>query len=130
MKKIACFFVCVFVCMEPVLQAQMDQKLVKEKASPRAISPNLFGIFFEDINYAADGGLYAELIQNRSFEYSASDRGEWHPLTAWQFTKEGFGYGTISVETSAPVHANNPHYVVLNIEEAGREGVGLINSRF
>jgi hypothetical protein len=35
---------------------------------PKNISPDLFGIFFEDINYAADGGLYAELIQNRSFE--------------------------------------------------------------
>ncbi len=37
---------------------------------PKAISPDLFGIFFEDINYSADGGLYAELIQNRSFAYS------------------------------------------------------------
>ena len=85
MKKIACFFLCVFVCMGVALQAQMDQKLVKQKASPgsKPISPNLFGIFFEDINYAADGGLYAELIQNRSFEYSASDRHDWHPLTAW-----------------------------------------------
>ena len=39
----------------------------------KAISPDLFGIFFEDINYAADGGLYAELVQNRSFEYTAAD---------------------------------------------------------
>jgi alpha-L-arabinofuranosidase len=132
MKKFACFFAYVFVCLIPAVQAQMDQKLVKQKApaGSKAISPNLFGIFFEDINYAADGGLYAELIQNRSFEYSASDRGEWHPLTAWQFTKEGFGYGTVSVETSTPVHANNPHYVVLNVEEEGREGVGLINTGF
>ena len=39
----------------------------------KAISPDLFGILFEDINYAADGGLYAELVQNRSFEYTAAD---------------------------------------------------------
>jgi hypothetical protein len=39
----------------------------------KPISPDLFGIFFEDINYAADGGLYAELVQNRSFEYTAAD---------------------------------------------------------
>ena len=37
-----------------------------------AISPELIGIFFEDINYGADGGLYAELVQNRDFEYSTA----------------------------------------------------------
>lgn len=130
MKKIACFFVFVFVCMGIVVQAQTAQQTVKQKTSSRAISPNLFGIFFEDINYAADGGLYAELIQNRSFEYSASDRRDWHSLTAWQYLTEGFGYGTVSVETSSPVHANNPHYLVLNIEDEGREGVGLTNTGF
>jgi alpha-N-arabinofuranosidase len=132
MKKFVCFLVYVFVCMGVAVQAQMDQQLVKQKApaGSKAISPNLFGIFFEDINYAADGGLYAELIQNRSFEYSASDRRDWHPLTAWQYTTEGFGYGTVSVETSDPVHANNPHYLVLNIEDEGREGVGLTNTGF
>jgi hypothetical protein len=36
----------------------------------KKISSDLFGLFFEDINYAADGGLYAELVQNRSFEYN------------------------------------------------------------
>jgi alpha-L-arabinofuranosidase len=41
------------------------------QTSGKKISPNLFGLFFEDINYSADGGLYAELVQNRSFEYSA-----------------------------------------------------------
>lgn len=132
MKRPVCFFVCVFVCISVLVQAQMDRQLVKQKApaGSKAISPNLFGIFFEDINYAADGGLYAELIQNRSFEYSASDNRNWNPLTAWQFTKEGFSYGTISVETSAPVHPNNPHYVVLKIEEVGREGVGITNTGF
>ncbi|MBN2814286.1 MAG: hypothetical protein JXQ80_09430, partial [Bacteroidales bacterium] len=42
----------------------------------KKISPLLFGLFFEDINYAADGGLYAELIQNRSFEYNPTERRE------------------------------------------------------
>ncbi|OQP54525.1 alpha-N-arabinofuranosidase [Niastella yeongjuensis] len=117
MKKLICLLASCF-CMGVVVQAQ------------KPISPHLFGIFFEDINYAADGGLYAELIQNRSFEYSASDKRDWNPLTAWQFTREGFSYGTISIETSTPVHPNNPHYVVLTIEEVGREGVGLNNTGF
>ncbi|KUL23030.1 hypothetical protein ADL12_40655 [Streptomyces regalis] len=46
----------------------------------RPIGPDVFGAFFEDINYAADGGLYAELVQNRSFAYSCNDRPEWHSL--------------------------------------------------
>lgn len=102
----------------------------KKAATGKPISPDLFGVFFEDLSYAADGGLYAELIQNRSFEYSPADRRDWNPLTAWEYTTQGFGYGTISVATTAPLSANNPHYVVLNIEEEGQEGVGLTNTGF
>ncbi|WP_183576493.1 alpha-L-arabinofuranosidase C-terminal domain-containing protein [Mucilaginibacter sp. X5P1] len=93
----------------------------------KRISADLFGAFFEDLSYAADGGLYAELIQNRSFEYSASDRKGWNSLTNWEYTTEGFGYGTISVETRQPINANNPHYVVLNIDDPGQNGVGITN---
>lgn len=99
----------------------------------KAISPDLFGIFYEDISYAADGGLYAELLQNRSFEYSPSDKdnwsneSNWQPLTAWEFETDGFGYGSLSIETKSPIHSNNPHYVVVEIEEEGKEGIGLIN---
>jgi alpha-L-arabinofuranosidase len=96
----------------------------------KQISPNLFGIFFEDLSYAADGGLYAELIQNRSFEYAPDDRKDWQPFTAWEYLKKGYGYGTLSVETREPIHPNNPHYIVLKVDDAGQEGVGLINSGF
>lgn len=43
----------------------------------------MYGVFFEDINRAADGGLYAELVQNRSFEYSTADNSSYTPLTSW-----------------------------------------------
>lgn len=101
------------------------------------ISPNLFGLFFEDINYAADGGLYAELVQNRSFEYNPTEQREWHPLSFWEYVSPGFSYGRISVETNSPIHPNNPHYVVLDVEHVGHEdnysgetGVGIKNSGF
>jgi alpha-N-arabinofuranosidase len=97
---------------------------------PKPISPDLFGIFFEDISYAADGGLYAELVQNRSFEYSVNDRKSWHPFIAWEYVTQGFGYGNLSLETNAPLNSNNPHYLVLTIEDEGREGIGLANSGF
>jgi alpha-L-arabinofuranosidase len=103
----------------------------------KKISPDLFGLFFEDINYSADGGLYAELVQNRSFEYNPAERGDWNPFSYWEYQIPGFSYGKISVESSSPVHANNPHYLVLDIEHVGHEaqyqgdsGVGIRNSGF
>ncbi|MFF3380204.1 alpha-L-arabinofuranosidase C-terminal domain-containing protein [Streptomyces sp. NPDC002680] len=47
------------------------------------IDDTMYGVFFEDINRAADGGLYAELVQNRSFEYSTADNRSYTPLTSW-----------------------------------------------
>ena len=89
----------------------------------KAISDKLIGIFFEDISYAADGGLYAELIQNRDFEYSSRDRKEWSATTAWQSSQP------IQIETSDPLNANNPHYAVLESEPISNEGWdGIIDS--
>ena len=82
----------------------------------KAISPNLMGIFFEDISYAADGGLYAELIQNRDFEYSSKDRGEWSAQTAWRIEGEGLSW---HISTDNPLHKNNAHYAVLNTDKVG-----------
>ncbi|WP_326670178.1 alpha-L-arabinofuranosidase C-terminal domain-containing protein [Streptomyces canus] len=53
------------------------------------IDDTMYGVFFEDINRAADGGLYAELVQNRSFEYSTADNSSYTPLTSW--TASGTG---------------------------------------
>jgi GH43 family beta-xylosidase/alpha-L-arabinofuranosidase len=97
--------------------------------SVKMISPDLFGIFFEDINYAADGGLYAELIQNRSFEYTPGDRKEWNSLTAWGLVERGGGKGDLTVEADHPLHVNNPHYAVINATGQGG-AVGLRNAGF
>lgn len=95
----------------------------------KAISNELIGIFFEDISYGADGGLYGELIQNRDFEYSAADRGGWHSLTAWELKGEG---STVAIGTERPIHANNCHYATLStsaigatLENGGYDGIAL-----
>ena len=90
----------------------------------KAISEHLMGIFFEDINYGADGGLYAELVQNRDFEYSAADRREWTPTTAWTLHQNG-QEATLEVGTDQPLHANNPHYAVL---QASAEGTSVLRN--
>jgi Alpha-L-arabinofuranosidase len=125
-KPIAIFLCCTVVCASVWAQQQ-----------GKAISKNLFGIFFEDLNYAADGGLYAEMIQNRSFEYTPSDinwsknpHNNWCFFTAWGIEKDGAGIATISCETSAPIHTNNPHYLVFNALTRGEKGVGLCNSGY
>ncbi|MEU1011132.1 alpha-L-arabinofuranosidase C-terminal domain-containing protein [Streptomyces sp. NPDC005890] len=56
---------------------------VDPAATGPKIDKTMYGVFFEDINRAADGGLYAELVQNRSFEYSTDDNRSYTPLTAW-----------------------------------------------
>jgi len=95
----------------------------------KAISPDLFGIFFEDINYAADGGLYAELVQNRSFEYTAADHKDWNALTAWELVTRDGGRGSVAIETGAPLNDKNPHYAVVTADLGGGS-VGLMNGGF
>lgn len=94
----------------------------------KAISDMLIGIFFEDINYAADGGLYAELVQNRGFEYTPADtkgrNKNWNSYYAWSFTGADGGF---AVETEQPVHPNQQRYAVLDIAKSGD---ALVNAGF
>ena len=92
------------------LPATVTASLTVDASKTKAISDKLVGIFFEDISYAADGGLYAELVQNRDFEYSSSDRNEWNALTAWEHSKG------VRVETAQPLSKVNPHYVVMGAD--------------
>ncbi|MDE6562524.1 MAG: carbohydrate binding domain-containing protein [Muribaculaceae bacterium] len=93
-----------------------------DKDNAKQISDNFIGIFFEDINYGADGGLYAELIQNRDFEYSDKDRHEWTPTSYWESSDMN-----LSISTVDPIHANNSHYAVC--KTANKPGI-LSNKGF
>lgn len=98
----------------------LTAKITFEPDKPKTISNMLTGIFFEDLNYAADGGLYAELIQNRDFEYNLRDKGfndkNWNNTYAWAITgKDAF----LKIDSVSPIHANNPHYAVVNATTAG-----------
>ena len=82
----------------------------------KTISDKLIGIFFEDISYAADGGLYAELVQNRDFEYTSKDHRGWNATTAWHSSKP------IEIATEHPLHPNNPHYALIWPDTLWNEG--------
>ncbi len=95
-------------------------------AEGKPISPDLIGVFYEDLSYAADGGLYAELIQNRSFEFGPADHEGWNALTGWDVIKPEEGRARVIIDTGLPIDPNNPHYAVLGVAAAG-ETVGLRN---
>ena len=72
---------------------------VNTKKLGAPVQPTMYGIFFEDINYAADGGLYAELVKNRSFEFP-------NAFTGWDIS------GDVTLKNDGPFE-RNPHYVRL-----------------
>jgi hypothetical protein len=106
----------------------MKMKVIIETQKPKEEIKDLFGLFFEDLNHAADGGLYAELIQNRSFEFDPIDNKNYHSLTAWEkIEKEG--ELSFYIETENPVSGKNPHYLVMEVTKPGKE-VGVKNLGF
>ena len=86
-----------------------------------AINPAMWGIFFEDINFGADGGLYAELIKNRSFEFP-------DPLMGWVKIHPSLARGDVIVHDDHPFNPANPHYV--RIESQAQVPLGIANEGF
>lgn len=85
------------------------------------INPAMWGIFFEDINFGADGGLYAELVKNRGFEFP-------DPLIGWQSVRVQLARGEVTVHREEPFNGKNPHYVRVHSE--GKGLFGLSNEGF
>ncbi|MCC8088020.1 MAG: carbohydrate binding domain-containing protein [Rikenellaceae bacterium] len=81
------------------------------------IQSTMYGIFFEDINFGADGGLYAELIKNRSFEFRNN-------LVGW------LPFGDIEIRKDKPAFDQNPHYARLTFKTRNLTGTGLENEGF
>jgi alpha-L-arabinofuranosidase len=113
------------------------QKPMTAPKGGKLISDELLGIFFEDINNCADGGLYAELIQNGSFEFNANERDGWGPSTAWKIVRPGHSLGMLESRMDNGIHPNNPTYMRLHAERTrefsdykGWRGYGIQNDGF
>jgi alpha-L-arabinofuranosidase len=124
-------------------------KIVVDAAAPRVkTSPELYGIFYEEISRAGEGGLSAELLQNRDFEatnlpegwrqegkdiYTALGRhyNQWWdtPTPGWSLVKNGNADGSISLDKDNPLNDRNPHSLKLTTTKAGGR-VGVANSGF
>lgn len=84
------------------------------------MSPDLYGLFYEDINYAADGGLYAELVRNRSFEFNEVDNASYTGLTGWEVLQPSVGTAAAEVVSDeARLNDSNRYYLELDATAAG-----------
>lgn len=86
------------------------------------VAPTMHGLFYEDINYAADGGLYAELVQNRSFEHN-------DPLYGWSTVAGRGEEGEAEAARDRPLNDKNPTFLRLTVSRPGN-GYGIANSGF
>jgi alpha-L-arabinofuranosidase len=82
---------------------------VQADKSGAEIQPSMWGVFFEDINFAADGGIYAELVKNRSFEFEL-------PMTGWRMLSKQNGTGRMVANFYSPSRPSNPHFMRIYID--------------
>jgi alpha-N-arabinofuranosidase len=101
--------------------AQQADILVQAGQPGAVIQPTMWGIFFEDINMAADGGLYAELVKNRSFEFNA-------PLMGWKEHSDAAGNGSVLVINRGQDNPSNPRFIRVTHYSDG--AYGLSNEGF
>jgi len=87
------------------------------------IQPTMWGVFFEDINMGADGGIYAELIKNRSFEFNK-------PLMGWKIERKKAKEGDVLVQNRLGSQNSNPHYITVNLDNTPKGDLGLTNEGF
>ena len=105
----------------PVVAQLVKPITVKVDETSFAIQPTMWGIFFEDINMAADGGLYAEMVKNRSFEF-------FKPLMGWKILKPDTTTGVLIINQSK-TNAANPRFARITIG-TGEASIGMSNEGF
>lgn len=114
MRKLTLTLVTLFGALS--LCAQQHNMVIQADQIGSQIQPTMYGLFFEDINYGADGGLYAELVKNRSFEFPQN-------LMGW------VTFGNVKLMDDGPFE-RNPHYVRLGNSGHGHKHTGLENEGF
>jgi alpha-N-arabinofuranosidase len=124
MRKCLKYWLCLFLTamLFVTLSAQQVNEISILANKPVAdIQPTMWGVFFEDINFAADGGIYAELVKNRSFEFSL-------PMMGWRQVRQN-GNGRVVPTFYSPANNANPHYITVFVD-APNGAFGLINEGF
>jgi alpha-N-arabinofuranosidase len=114
-------FLCLLVSLAiPPIAHSATIEIQADKPGAK-INPAMWGIFFEDINFGADGGLYAELVKNRGFEFPDT-------MMGWSKLSPSKARGTLAIREENPFNSANPHY--LHIESEGKDLFGIANEGF
>ena len=116
--KLKLFLICLLFAGLSRLEAQPKTLVLKAGTPVAPIQSTMWGLFFEDINFAADGGIYAELVKNRSFEF-------YKPMMGWKKTGEEY-VGQFQIINSQ--NENNPRF--LRLESLQGKELGLVNEGF
>jgi alpha-N-arabinofuranosidase len=124
-KKITQNFLILLLIASSNFVAAQTGKVYSVKANElkAEILPTMYGVFFEDINMGADGGIYAELIKNRSFEFTM-------PLMGWTIKRKQFIEGDVQVLNRKDVNTNNPRYIQVTTTNAVKGSLSLTNEGF
>jgi len=105
------------------MSAQGKNEIVIKANTPIAeVQPTMWGIFFEDINLGADGGIYAELVKNRSFEF-------YEPMMGWKVHQNKFREGSVLVQNRKEVSSSNPRFLRVTKSDAA-DTLGISNEGF
>ncbi|MFY7838877.1 MAG: alpha-L-arabinofuranosidase, partial [Lacibacter sp.] len=105
--------------------AAQDKKtfVVKANTPVAEVQSTMWGVFFEDINLGADGGIYAELIKNRSFEFA-------RPLMGWKVDQRPYTEGAVTVQNRQGNNAANPRFLRVQLNNALQTSLSLTNEGF
>lgn len=123
-KELFRISVLIFLLWPAVMQAQKSQVITVKTTQPVAkIEPTMWGVFFEDINLGADGGIYAELVKNRSFEF-------FKPLMGWTVKGNKVKEGDLLIMNRKAVNTANPRFLRASVKNAANGEVGLLNEGF
>jgi alpha-L-arabinofuranosidase len=106
------------------LHAQTPKLLtVKANQITATVQPTMWGVFFEDINMGADGGIYAELVKNRSFEF-------FRPMMGWKILGKPITEGDFVIMNRQKIDSANPRFLHITLHNNSKGSIGLNNEGF
>ncbi len=123
MKITPVLFISIFLTGISVVHAQ-TKIVINAGQNAAPVSKTMYGIFFEDINFGADGGLYSELVKNRGFEFPEN------AVMGWTRQASGGSRGSLSIRTEEPFEKANSHYMRIEVRDPARNGFGINNEGF
>lgn len=104
-------------------QAQDKTFVVSVNKPVAPIQPTMWGVFFEDINFGADGGIYAELVKNRSFEFTK-------PLMGWKVDQQPVEEGAVLIQNRGMAGTANPRFARITVNNRNKGTFSLTNEGF